>query len=53
MAVLQRRQRDVVLIGVSNRIEVWAKELWTQFYETSKDLYEAAAEKLMDEGKSA
>jgi MraZ protein len=44
-------KRDVVLIGVSNRIEVWAKELWTQFYEESKDLYESAAEKLMDEGK--
>jgi MraZ protein len=46
-------KRDVVLIGVSNRIEVWAKELWTQFYDAAKDLYEEAAEKLMDEGKSS
>ena len=45
-------KRDVVLIGVSNRVEVWSRELWAKFYESTKDTYEEAAEKLMDEGRS-
>jgi len=45
-------KRDVVLIGVSNRVEVWSRELWAKFYESTKDSYEEAAEKLMDEGRS-
>jgi len=45
-------KRDVVLIGVSNRIEVWSKELWKQFYDAAKDNYEEVAERLMDEGRA-
>ena len=41
-------RRDVVIIGVSNRIEVWAKEKWEEYYETSKKSYEDIAEKVMD-----
>ncbi|MBU2062863.1 MAG: division/cell wall cluster transcriptional repressor MraZ, partial [Candidatus Omnitrophica bacterium] len=40
--------KDVVIIGVSNRIEVWSKEKWKEFYETTRDTFEDTAEKLMD-----
>lgn len=41
---------DVVLIGVSNRIEVWAKESWKSYFEDSMGSYEEIADRLMDEG---
>lgn len=40
-------KRDVVLIGVSNRIEIWAKEAWHEYYKGSKGSFEEIAEKLM------
>jgi len=40
-------RRDVVIIGVSNRIEVWAKEAWQSYYNSSKESFEDIAEKLM------
>lgn len=40
-------KRDVVLVGVSNRIEVWDKEEWRKFYEQNKESYEQIAEKLL------
>ena len=41
-------KRDVVLVGLSSRIEVWAKERWQQFYESTKGSFEDIAEKLWD-----
>ncbi len=41
-------KRDVVLVGVSSRVEIWAKESWKQFYETSVSSFEETAEKLWD-----
>ncbi len=41
-------KRDVVIIGVSNRIEIWAKEKWHEYYESSKQSYEAIAEKIIE-----
>ncbi|MCG2712358.1 MAG: division/cell wall cluster transcriptional repressor MraZ [Candidatus Omnitrophica bacterium] len=40
-------QKDVVIIGVSNRIEVWSKTRWKDFYENTRETYEDTAEKLM------
>ena len=40
-------KREIIFIGVSNRIEIWSKEVWSQYYGTSKDSYEEIAEKLM------
>ncbi len=40
-------KRDVVLVGVSNRIEIWDKEEWKKFYEQGKGSYEQIAEKLL------
>ncbi len=41
-------KRDVMIIGVSNRIEVWAKDSWRDFYANSRQSFEEIAEKLMD-----
>ena len=41
-------KRDVVIVGVSNRIEIWAKDKWQEFYGTSRQSFEEIAEKLMD-----
>ncbi|HPW76736.1 MAG: cell division protein MraZ [Candidatus Omnitrophica bacterium ADurb.Bin292] len=40
---------DVIIVGVSNRIEIWAKEKWTQFFDANKNRYEELAEKLISE----
>ena len=42
-------KRDVVLVGVSNRVEIWDKEEWKKFYEQFKENYEQIAEKLLPE----
>ena len=36
-----------MIIGVSNRIEIWSKEAWQEYYKTSKGSYEEIAERLM------
>ena len=40
-------KRDIMIIGVSNRIEIWGKEKWHEYYESSKGSFEEIAEKLM------
>lgn len=39
----------IVIIGVSNRIEIWAKEIWQEFYKTQQGSFEEIAEKLITE----
>jgi len=41
-------KKDVVIVGVSNRIEIWAKDKWQEFYGSSRQSFEEIAEKLMD-----
>jgi len=41
-------QKDVIIIGVSNRIEIWDKARWKEIYEATRDTFEDTAEKLMD-----
>ena len=41
-------KKDVVIVGVSNRIEIWAKDKWQEFYGNSRQSFEEIAEKLMD-----
>jgi len=41
-------KEDVVIVGVSDRIEIWAKEKWEHFFEGSKGSFEELAEKLVD-----
>lgn len=40
-------KQDVVVVGVSSRIEIWAKEKWQAFYENSRQSFEALAERVM------
>jgi len=41
-------KQDVVIIGVSDRIEIWAKEKWEKFFDSNKGSFETLAEKLVD-----
>ena len=41
-------KKDVIIVGVSNRIEIWAKEKWQAFYGSSRSSFEEIAEKLVD-----
>ncbi|MFH1782703.1 MAG: division/cell wall cluster transcriptional repressor MraZ [Candidatus Omnitrophota bacterium] len=43
-------KKNVFIIGVSNRIEIWSKEKWLEYYSTSKENFEEIAEKLIDLG---
>ncbi|MDD5044709.1 MAG: division/cell wall cluster transcriptional repressor MraZ [Candidatus Omnitrophica bacterium] len=41
-------KRDVLIVGVSNRIEIWAQDEWNKFYGNSRQSFEEIAEKLME-----
>ena len=41
-------KREVILVGVSNRIEIWSKDKWEKFYGNSRQSFEEIAEKIMD-----
>ena len=41
-------KKDVAIVGVSNRIEIWSKEKWQEFYGTWRSSFEDIAEKLID-----
>ncbi|MBI4596835.1 MAG: division/cell wall cluster transcriptional repressor MraZ [Candidatus Omnitrophica bacterium] len=38
---------DVVIVGVSSRMEIWAKEKWQAFYDSSRQSFEEVAERVM------
>lgn len=40
-------KEDVVVVGVSTRIEIWAKAQWRAFYEASRQGYEDVAERVL------
>ena len=40
-------KQDVVIVGVSTRMEIWAKEKWQAFYESSRQSFEEVAERVM------
>jgi len=42
-------KQDVVIVGISNRIEIWAKDKWQEYYDSSRQRYEQAAEDVMPE----
>jgi len=41
-------KRDIVIIGVVNRIEVWDRERWGVFYQENKKRFEEMAENLFE-----
>jgi MraZ protein len=38
--------RDVVVIGVSNRAEIWSQEIWDEYSQEAAQSYEEIAEKI-------
>ena len=42
-------KEHVRVIGVSDRIEIWAKDKWESFFEGNKNSFEDLAEKLMND----
>ena len=40
-------KQDIVIVGVSSRMEVWAKEKWRAFYESSRQSFEEVAERVL------
>ncbi|PKM86269.1 MAG: cell division/cell wall cluster transcriptional repressor MraZ [Firmicutes bacterium HGW-Firmicutes-12] len=40
--------KDVVIIGVGGRIEIWAKEIWEKYSQETEKTYEELAEKMME-----
>jgi MraZ protein len=41
-------KKDVVIIGVSNRVEIWSKVQWEEFYQSNLASFEDTAEKLIE-----
>ncbi|MFO8059425.1 MAG: division/cell wall cluster transcriptional repressor MraZ [Bacillota bacterium] len=40
--------REAVIIGVGDRIEIWSGETWEEFESSAEETYEDSAEKLTD-----
>ena len=40
-------KRDIMIIGVSNRIEIWDLEKWKEFYNSERGSFEKIAEDLL------
>jgi MraZ protein len=40
--------KDVMVIGVSNRVEIWSQEVWGEYSEQTGLSYEDIAEKIID-----
>ena len=41
-------KRDTIIIGVANRIEIWDKQMWNEFYANSSRVFEQTAENLIN-----
>lgn len=40
--------KECVVIGVSNRVEIWSKEVWEEYYTQSEASFNEIAEKIVD-----
>lgn len=43
-----RVEKEVVIIGVSNRVEIWAKNQWIDYSQKAEKEYDKIAEKIVD-----
>jgi MraZ protein len=41
-------EKDCFVIGVSNRVEIWSRELWENYFEDSRQSFNEIAEKIVD-----
>ena len=39
---------EVIIVGVSSRMEVWSRDLWQEFYKNTKDSFEKIAENIFN-----
>ena len=46
-------KRDVVIVGVSNRLEIWGREAWQAYYDNMKDQFEKVAENIFGDGDAS
>ena len=42
-----RIDQRIIIVGVSKRIEVWADQIWQEFYSKYKSKYEDIAERII------
>ncbi|PYI54583.1 division/cell wall cluster transcriptional repressor MraZ [Paenibacillus flagellatus] len=40
--------KDCVVLGVSNRVEIWSKQVWENYFQQSEESFNEIAEKLVD-----
>ncbi|AUS09351.1 transcriptional regulator MraZ [Laceyella sacchari] len=40
--------KECVIIGVSSRVEIWCKERWDEYYESSEESFNEIAESIVD-----
>lgn len=40
--------KECVVLGVSNRMEIWSKPIWNEYYDQSEEAFNDIAEKLVD-----
>lgn len=43
-------EKEIVVIGVSTRVELWSKEVWEEYMEEAEASFETIAEKIVDLG---
>lgn len=43
-----RLEKEVVIAGVSSRVEIWSRELWEKYLAETASQYETLAEKMVD-----
>lgn len=41
-------QKECVVIGVSNRVEIWSEKVWDDYFQKSQGSFEEISEKLVD-----
>ncbi|GEA17089.1 MAG: transcriptional regulator MraZ [Moorella sp. (in: firmicutes)] len=41
-------EREVVIVGVATRVEIWSRSLWEQYCQETAAQYETLAEKIVD-----
>ena len=40
-------RREIVIIGISNRIEIWGRDIWESYYRINKEKFESIAQDLI------
>ncbi|WP_342556400.1 division/cell wall cluster transcriptional repressor MraZ [Paenibacillus sp. FSL R7-0652] len=43
-----KMDKDCVVLGVSNRVEIWSKDIWESYFNQSEEAFNDIAEKLVD-----